>query len=1003
MRLVSASAGSDYYSTAGGELKMNFLSKPSLALLVFFGAGVSTAWGVPPSVNYEYDDYGNCKAITSKDAGGNVLERTTYTYDDYGRCTSMIEAEHISQSRKWNWHYDRYFDGVGTISASAHTSKKWRVQVEPAFNEAGDRRLSAQKFDYNDQIVEVATGLFETASGAWNTGPDTELHYFSYDKNGNKETFTDPRGRLTTYEYDLRDRLKKTIEPLNRITETLYDTTGNKTDVTFPDTRSQHWRDYDVFGQAWTFIDERNNTTNLTYQWGPMKKLQTATTHRDKDGGGTEDQRTTFYYTGLGLPQWTVFPDGSSELTTYKYGQVDAFKTRKNQAKRINYDARGREISHTWDGEAAPGISRSWDDANRVLTLCNIYSTIDYAYDGSGLVIAEGNTIAGSGTVPGSAERRQTTLHRYADGSVSAIQYPDGIWIYRDYTARGQLKTVEDNVSGPVIDYTYFQDGKVNEAVYGNGTTTAFGYDGRGMISSVQHKKNNGQNLSDRTYYRDTRDRIYAFKKSTSNSLNPMEDGKGDRFRYDEEGQLVEAWYNATDPANSGAGNSRYDGFNYDALGNRRGANFIANRGPMDFTRKDNGLNQYRAWWPFSFTNYDDDLAGWGAPAEANGVLMQDGNITAGYNALNQPMMINAPAYNGNWMFFGFDPLGRCVKRWVGALYNGGVPPPDSNPATYFYYEGWNLIQEGPGASNASRNYVHGARVDEIVKQITPNNWWARFFHYDARGHATLQTDGWGNIVEQYEYDAFGQPYFYDGAGNNIGHSPWGNRFLFTGREYLSDLKLYDYRHRLYQPELGRFMQPDPIQFKAGDYNLYRYCHNDPVNKLDPMGLGEFDLREWLTGALDAAAFGMGSANREAQGDIVDKSGESYFSGMVIGTVVGMGTGSTETKAVQKAVTSAPARSITARLIQHTGIKDLIAAAKEAVSGNPFKGQHLKEVSEAASGLAARIKAINNGLSSPTLSPLERAALTQELATASKNYDAAKEAMAGKFKLHDKK
>jgi hypothetical protein len=41
----------------------------------------------------------------------------------------------------------------------------------------------------------------------------------------------------------------------------------------------------------------------------------------------------------------------------------------------------------------------------------------------------------------------------------------------------------------------------------------------------------------------------------------------------------------------------------------------------------------------------------------------------------------------------------------------------------------------------------------------------------------------------------------------------------------------------MYQPELGRFLQPDPKQFDAGDYNLYRYCHNDPVNKRDPLGL----------------------------------------------------------------------------------------------------------------------------------------------------------------------
>src|SRR5256885_8049196 len=69
------------------------------------------------------------------------------------------------------------------------------------------------------------------------------------------------------------------------------------------------------------------------------------------------------------------------------------------------------------------------------------------------------------------------------------------------------------------------------------------------------------------------------------------------------------------------------------------------------------------------------------------------------------------------------------------------------------------------------------------------------------------------------------------------GYSPYGNRFLFTGREWLADLRLYDFRNRLYQPELGRFMQPDPKEFAAGDYNLYGYCQNDPVNKTDPFGL----------------------------------------------------------------------------------------------------------------------------------------------------------------------
>jgi RHS repeat-associated protein len=106
--------------------------------------------------------------------------------------------------------------------------------------------------------------------------------------------------------------------------------------------------------------------------------------------------------------------------------------------------------------------------------------------------------------------------------------------------------------------------------------------------------------------------------------------------------------------------------------------------------------------------------------------------------------------------------------------------------------------------------------------------------HYDAQGNCIMQTTAGGGLQVQYDYDAFGFPYFYNADG---GKGAAQTRFLFTGREWLADHRLYDFRARMYQPELGRFLQPDPKQFEAGDYNLYRYCHNDPVNRADPLGL----------------------------------------------------------------------------------------------------------------------------------------------------------------------
>ncbi|MGI8819670.1 MAG: RHS repeat-associated core domain-containing protein [Chthoniobacterales bacterium] len=260
----------------------------------------------------------------------------------------------------------------------------------------------------------------------------------------------------------------------------------------------------------------------------------------------------------------------------------------------------------------------------------------------------------------------------------------------------------------------------------------------------------------------------------------------------------------------------RTDAFIYDALGNRKQSNHVASRGDVTFARRDNGLNQYLTWVS-------------GVAYNSNGAMTSEGSINGTFNALNQPVSISSA---GNYFRFGYDPLGRCVKRWVGS--SGAA---NANPASYFYYDGWSLIQEGPSATTVARTYVHGARVDEVVADSAGGGTW-NYHHYDARGHCILLTGSSGTLLEQYEYDAFGQPYVFNGAGvPQPGGTNFGNRFLFTGREYMRALGLYDFRNRLYQPELGRFLQPDPKQFGAGDYNLYRYCHNDPVNRSDPDGL----------------------------------------------------------------------------------------------------------------------------------------------------------------------
>ncbi len=142
-------------------------------------------------------------------------------------------------------------------------------------------------------------------------------------------------------------------------------------------------------------------------------------------------------------------------------------------------------------------------------------------------------------------------------------------------------------------------------------------------------------------------------------------------------------------------------------------------------------------------------------------------------------------------------------------------------------YDGENILLEYDGTNTLLARYSHGERRDKPFSVERGGQ--SFFYQADHEGSVTQVTDAAGFVVNSYEYDAYGR---IESSIEGI-----ANPFTYTGREQDPESGLYYYRARYYDPEIGRFLNEDPLGFTAGDANLYRYVFNNPVNLTDPDGM----------------------------------------------------------------------------------------------------------------------------------------------------------------------
>ena len=132
----------------------------------------------------------------------------------------------------------------------------------------------------------------------------------------------------------------------------------------------------------------------------------------------------------------------------------------------------------------------------------------------------------------------------------------------------------------------------------------------------------------------------------------------------------------------------------------------------------------------------------------------------------------------------------------------------------------------------------------------------------------------------EYAYSAFGKSDKEEETG--IGAK---NPFRYRGYYYDEETGLYYLKSRYYDPETGRFITIDDISYidpeTINGLNLYAYCGNNPVMRVDPNG-NLFFIFSLLIGIAVGAITGglIGGVTSYAKGD-------SFWGGFLSGAMIG--------------------------------------------------------------------------------------------------------------------
>lgn len=751
-----------------------------------------------PDLPTAFTDARGNRTTYSYDALGNLARRkspiaeTSFTYDASGRMTRImyggLGAEQFEYDAQGN--LIRLASQLGNVEFT-HTGHGLLASLMD-----GEEGLTRLEYEGG---LEVPSRIFL---------PDGGVKQFEYDVEGRIVRYTDPLGSVTRYEYDAAGRLVREVDPAGAETRITYDPVfaEQRASVTDRAGRPRQYA-YDALGRRIAETGPDGAVTRYEY---------------DAEGNRTAvidpaGNRFEFRYDALNRLIKETDPLGHERVHTYdadgnRIGTVD----RNGRERTFSYDAHNRLLEERWldpsDGQILRTITFEYNrndeltevsDADAVIALGRFYvpggpiQSEEARYTGAPV-----RRIAFAYDAAGRRENLNvTTTSPTLEPAVSVNYTRDLAGRLRILTGRNLLPPstltgldfqlqLWRNARGDLTELRRFSDSNGDQQV--SQTFVTYGDPCACEISHVEHVVATNQPLAEATL---------SFTRDAEGNLTGFQDGTDTVVvAVDEAGQLTGVNRNGV----------AEESYGYDANGNRVRSHRHASYG----TGLANRLTQAGDWT----LAYD-----------------KEGNVVTKSNAVT-----------GVQISFTWDHRNRLIRV---ARQEPALPEP---ALTEYRYDPLNrriaVVRDG----QTLWTYYDGVQplVDFVDQESTPlsiqysgekldqlHALWRRdegvfWVVADQVGSLRRLLDKRGVPVASFRYDSYGN--LLEVSGSEAGVA---GRFAFAGREWDETTELYYQRARHYDPDLGRFLQEDPLGFDAGDANLYRYVANQPLTLTDPTGM----------------------------------------------------------------------------------------------------------------------------------------------------------------------